>query len=197
MTKEMTEEELVQLLKEGREKGYYIRGSLPDDPAELKQVAREMLKNMVYKEHAEDEMGIGAGGQELVLRRHPSGAWNESTDRALGIYLGGHEWSALFRQVLSCPEGPPFKPGDILDEWKTKHQAEFQESIPDYPMLGRIWDTYIDVVYQPEEIKQLREECLRVQASTLNENALAGLAKLVQACDEASKLGSGLLLLSD
>jgi len=49
MTKEMTEEELVQLLKEGREKGYYIRGNLPDDPAELKQVTREMLKNMVYR----------------------------------------------------------------------------------------------------------------------------------------------------
>jgi hypothetical protein len=193
----MTEEELVQLLKEGREKGYYISGDLPDDPVELKQVAREMLKNMVYKEHAEDEMGTGTGGQELVLRRHPSGAWNESTDRVLGMYLGGLEWSAVFQQVLGCPDGTPFKPGDILDEWKKKHQAQFQESIPDYPMLGRIWDTYIDVHYQPEEVRQLRDECLRVKSSTSNPVALRGLDKLIAACDGALKGGLGLSLLSE
>jgi hypothetical protein len=34
-------------------------------------------------------------------------------------------------------------------------------------MLGRIWDTYVDVSYQPEEILYLRDECLRAKASAL------------------------------
>ena len=196
MTRQMTQEELVQQLKEGRDKGYYIRGNIPDDPAELKRITREMQKNVVYKEHAEDEIGVGTGGQELILRRYPSGEWNESTDRALGVYIGGQEWTALFREVLGCPEGPSLA-SDSVEKREEKRRLQFQESIPDYPMLGRIWDIYIDVSYQPEEIFRLRDECLRVKESTSNPMAIRGLEKLIAGCDAALKIGTGLLLTSE
>ena len=66
-----------------------------------------------------------------------------------------------------------------------------------YPKLGRIWDTYIDVSYQPQEVGHLRDACLRVKASTSNPVALKGLDKLIAACNEALSGGLGLSLVSE
>jgi hypothetical protein len=194
--KRMSQEDIVRLLKEGKEKGY-ITGNLPSDPAELEALARTIQKDMIYQQPSEAEMGIESGRQELVLRLHPSGAWNKSTDRALAIFFDGAEWSALFRDALHAKDRDPFVHGEAIDKWRERQRVRFQESIPDYPMLGRIWDTYIDVSYQPEEISHLRDECLRVKASTSNPVALRGLDKVIAACDEALKGGLGLSLLSE
>jgi hypothetical protein len=64
-------------------------------------------------------------------------------------------------------------------------------------MLGRIWNTYGYASYRPEEIELLRKECVKIRATTSNELALAGLSKLVQACDNSSMLGRGILLIPD
>lgn len=106
-------------------------------------------------------------------------------------------WSAVFRDVLGYTGGEPFIPGDDLNEWTQRHRLEFQRSISDYPMLARLWDTYIDVSYQPEEIGQLRNECLKVKAATSNRVAWQGLDKLISGCDEALKYGLGLHLASE
>jgi len=63
--------------------------------------------------------------------------------------------------------------------------------------MARIWDTYVDVSYQPQEIYQLRDECLRAKATTRNTVANRGLDKLLQACDEAIKAHSGLYFAAD
>ncbi len=192
----MTQEDIIRLLKEGKEKGY-ITGNLPSDPAELEAIARTIQKKMIYQQPSEAEMGVESGRQELVLRLHPSGEWNESTDRALAIFFDGAEWSALFRDALLAKDRDPFVPGEAIDKWRERQSLRFKESIADYPMLGRIWDTYIDVHYQPEEVRNLRDECLRVKVSTSNLIALRGLNKLIAACDEALKGGLGLSLLSE
>jgi len=152
---------------------------------------------MIYQQPSEAEMGTESGRQELVLRRDPSDAWNVSTDRALAIFFDGAEWSALFKDALHVKDRDPFIPGEATDKWRERQRVRFQKSILEYPMLGRIWDTYIDVSYRPEEIPQLRDECLRVKASTSNPVALRGLDKLIAACDEALKESLGLSLLSE
>lgn len=194
--KRMSQEDIVRLLKEGKEKGY-LTGNLPSDPAELEALARTIQKDMIYQQPNEAEMGMESGRQELVLRLHPSGAWNKSTDRALTIFFDGSEWSALFRYTLHAKDRDPFVHTEAIDKWRERQRVRFQESIPNYPMLGRIWDTYIDVAYQPEEIPKLYNECLRVKSSTSNAMAIRGLEKLMAGCEQASKIGAGLVLLSE
>ncbi len=152
---------------------------------------------MVYQESCEVEKGTVTGLQQLILKQEPDGPWNETTDRRLPLFFEGGEWSALFHDVLRSEGGDPFMPGDDINEWTEKHRIRFQGSIPNYPMLGRIWDTYIDVSYHPEEMSQLRDECLRVKATTSNPVALRGLDKLIHGCDEAIKYGLGLQLAGD
>lgn len=120
-------------------------------------------------------------------------------DRDLNVTLTGNEWAALFYDTLGCPgaDDVPRLPGEDTTAWQVRYSLKFQQAIPDYPMLGRIWDIYIYASHKPEDIERLRAECLKVQASTSNEKTLAGLAKLLSACDEASKLGSGLLFAPD
>lgn len=120
-------------------------------------------------------------------------------DHYLDIDLTGDEWGALFYDVLKCPKATvePFSPGDDTEQWRERYRLKFQQVMPNYPLLGRIWDLYEYVSYRPKEIAQLREECLRIQDNTSNEKALAALTKLVTACDEASKNGSGLLFVPD
>ena len=193
--KRMSEEDIVQLLKEGKEKGY-IRGNLPTDPSELKALAQQIHKDSIYQT-SEEGIGIETGRQQLIVKRQPTGEWTEITDRRLPLFFEGPEWSSLFHDVLRAKDRDPLSPSEDLDKWSQRQRARFQESIPDYPMLGRIWDTYIDVHYQPEEVRRLRDECLRVKSSTSNPTALSGLDKLIAASDEALKDRLGLSLLSD
>lgn len=112
-------------------------------------------------------------------------------NRFLGIDFHGGDWKALFFRVLDCPKytWPPIE--------HEEYRERFQKHLADYPMLGRIWDMYEDALYRAEEVEAFRKECLRVQMITSNGEALAGLRKLIFACDEASKAGTGIGLIAD
>ncbi len=196
---QMTPEELLKRVRTLKELGF-VQGEIPEDGPEAEAYAK-----LLYQEWTNREGDLSKSfpegskaGRLMIFVRQDRAAWDNKTDHYLND-LDGSEWIAVFRDVLKCPMGmdESFTASDNLNEWHERVRSKFQQAIPDYPMLGRIWDTYNDVTYKPEEIEQLRDECLRVQASTSNEKALAGLAKLLSACDEASKLGSGLLLACD
>jgi hypothetical protein len=191
--RQMTKEEVLELLKDGKAKGF-LSGNIPSDPRELDQLAEAILRDASHQRPTQKQKGIMNGRQQLMLKRDFAAEWQEGTDRRLPIFFDGPEWSALFLDVLGYNGGTPFVPGDDITEWTKRHQVEFQESIPNYPMLARIWDTFIDVEYAPEEIAALKNECLRVKATTSNVKAVEGLNKLIFACDEATKSSLGLLL---
>ena len=102
---------------------------------------------------------------------------------------------------------------DVLDadggeykKWVKEHPKEAQGSlppiefvnvVPDYPMLSRICGYLCDAVFELEEVEQLRQECLRVKATTSNPLALRGIKKLLRVCDEAQKLGLNIYLMSE
>jgi len=125
--------------------------------------------------------------------------YTTETDRYLGIVVYGEEWGELFYNVLGCPKAidEPRAPAESTDAWQQRYRLKFQQSISEYPMLARIWDTYIDVGYQGEEVQRVRDECLKVRAKTSNHKALAGLGKLIRACNEVSEMGLGLYLTCD
>jgi hypothetical protein len=191
----MSLEEIVRFLNEGKAKGY-LTGELPNDPEKLNTLAQAIQNDLIYQA-SNGTIGDESGRQHLLPKRRPTGDWDPSTDRRLPMFFGGPEWSALFRHVLHAHEREPFDSSESIDKWSERQRVLFKESLPKYPMLGRIWDTYIDVQYQPDEVLQLRDECLQVRSNTSNPVAIRGLEKLNAACEEALRIGSGLLLISD
>lgn len=105
-------------------------------------------------------------------------------------FFTGQEWKRLFVDELKCPVPLP-------DDSPELYGAKFSSALSAYPKLGKISDMYIYVCYKPEEVRKLREECLQVQRNSSNQEAQEAVAKLVQACDEALKKGSGLLFVPD
>lgn len=115
-------------------------------------------------------------------------------------YLGdftGPQWESLFYDVLGCPKPDSYIPGEDLDEFNERYRTHFQNHLQQYPMLSRIWDMYNRVNYLPEEVGLLRDECSKVCAGTSNPYAIQGLKNLITGCDEALKLGYGIVLESD
>src|SRR3989442_8192664 len=74
---------------------------------------------------------------------------------ALGLDKSGYEKWAAKRVVLGQPNA-----ATIL--------TELDEEVPGFPMLSRIRGPYHDVIFEPNELEDLREECLKVQTKTSN-----------------------------
>lgn len=180
-----------------------------DEAVDLTEVSQEELLELeqsVFKALGDlsrlaDE--APTSGRLTILLRHKRGM--QVTDGMTYSYsndLEGNEWAALFRDVLNCPMNlnEPYTPGDNLDERHERFRLMFQQALEDYSMLGRIWDTYIDITYESDEVDELRAECLRVipiAANKSNHVALEALNKLINACDEALKVGASLVFTSD
>jgi hypothetical protein len=197
--KTMTPDEILEVLRQGKRDGF-VFGDIPEDDEKARELAIVLHKELTrvgIENQNPSNPGTESGRQDLILMRQPQGVFDHDTDQALGIFLGGPEWSAIFYDVLDARTSETFVPGDNINEWTEKHRVEFQAKLPNYRMLGRIWDTYINVNYQPEEITKLREECLKVKSSTTNPLALQGLDKLIYACQAALKSGLGLHLAAD
>jgi len=101
------------------------------------------------------------------------------------------EWEALFVGVLDVPTS------DWVGLSREGQRVKFRQALPEYPMLGEIWDVYEDAAFLPEEVPQLRSECLQVRTETTNAEAVRAPRKLIYACDEAIKRGFCLLLSGD
>jgi hypothetical protein len=113
-------------------------------------------------------------------------------DRRLDIRMTYTEWLAIYFDALSLDK-------TIYDRWiqngrdsagesPTEIVTEFDEVIQGFPMPSRINEPYRDVVFKVHEIEDLRQECLRVKASSSNELASLGLEKLLMICKQAGDL---------
>ena len=106
-------------------------------------------------------------------------------------------WTALFIDEFHFPGWEVFAERDDVDELHERNRKKFEQTIPEYPMLARIFDTYEDYRFTPEEIPRLSEECLRAKSKVTNLNAVKALRKLIVACDEAFKRGYNLTFICD
>jgi hypothetical protein len=119
-------------------------------------------------------------------------------DHPLTFGLTYKEWFALFFDVLRVNQ-------DGFKRWAEKNPSEargsiisdFDEEIPDYPMLSRIRGYHYDAVFEADELERLRQECLKVKGGTSNEIALRGLDKLLRICDYAQELSLSIYFMAD
>lgn len=143
--------------------------------------------------------GFGNGSLHMCLVRDPKN-WRgvEQTD---GFYMEldfhGSDWDALFIDVLGFPGWDEYVEGDDVFELHERNRKKFERTIPEYPMLARIFDMYEDYQFAPDEVLELREECERVKLTTSNPGARKALRKLILASNEATKRGFHLVFSCD
>lgn len=122
-------------------------------------------------------------------------------DRVLPFGLNYQEWLAIFFEVLEVDHGTYKK--RIREhplKAKTSFIREFDEdsdSLKEYSMLARICGPYYDAVFEANEVGQLRQELLRIKATTSNHLAVQGMEKLLRICTEAQMLKLGIYLLAE
>jgi hypothetical protein len=162
---------------------------------------------------AEDKDMLPVEGEYILLGNQP-GYWSicavadpknwhdtQCNDaRWLDLAFDGNEWVAVFCDTLGvfnfAAEGRiPARDHEQQTAELSRRVAEsFEQATAPYPMLSRLRDTLEDVIYEREEVAQLREECLKVRDAATNPDAIKALNTLVAACAEATKLGFGLFL---
>ena len=157
------------------------------------------MKIGINPENSDLFEGFGNGSLHLYFVRDPANWHGEDRRDAFYIELDFHssDWEALFIDVLHFPGWDKYIKGDDVNELHERNRKRFEQTIPEYPMLARIFDMYKDYQFTPEELPWLREECLSVKSKTSNPQAIRALRKLIFACDEASRRGFHLLFICD
>jgi hypothetical protein len=130
--------------------------------------------------------GCGNGTLHIYVVRDPAN-WNANAgDRHIPVCLNGGDWQSIFFKRLHCPESEPYVRGEDTNDWLNRNRRLFERSIPDYPMLGRIFDMYEDYTFTPNEVVLLRDECVRARALSSESSADVALRKIIYCCDVAS-----------
>jgi hypothetical protein len=107
------------------------------------------------------------------------------------------DWEALFIGILKVPDCDRYVEGDDINELHERNRKKFDKSIPDCPMLSRLFDMYEDYEFSPEELPKLREECEMLKSRATNAEGLKALRKLILAADEGSQRGFHLMFVCD
>jgi hypothetical protein len=112
---------------------------------------------------------------------------DKNGSRGLGIHFNGKDLRAIFYDGLACPKYDVHNSEASL--------AKFKQHLTEYPMLFRIIEwRYVGHRYDYEEVKRLRDECLKLHSLTTHPDVLKGLRKLELACDEVLPNRAGMLM---
>jgi hypothetical protein len=133
---------------------------------------------------------------DIVIMRNPPGDWStEEGDRQTNLAIDGSDFLAIQKFIDVSIEPVEYSKDEVWIEYHQWQKERYLNAAAEkgYEMLGRFWYEYDDAVYLSQEINQLREECLKVKNSSQNLDLIIAADKILEACDEASKTGSGLL----
>ncbi len=140
-------------------------------------------------DESEDDIFGGCGNGVLdILVVKDFDDWSETSEnRNPKVCFNQNDWEAVFIDTFHCPSVQPYIEGENIFEHTERNRKLFQQSIPDYPMLGRIFDMYEDYIFNFEEVGKLRQECLKAMPLASSSAANLALRKLIYVCDEAIK----------
>ncbi len=136
---------------------------------------------------------------DIAIVKNPFDEHSDEENFNSGLWIEIDEWGKLFEIVLQAPVEIKRLELENRADFLNRREKLFQEDLASkgYKMLGRIWYYFQDVFYEYSEVNILLEECLNVQQNTLNKSALSFLDKLIFACNEALRVKSGIMLVSD
>lgn len=135
--------------------------------------------------------GFGNGSHHLWIVCEPSWRPYDGGDaRYLELDFHRTDWEALFPGMLGCPD---------YDRNRTTegNRDLFRQSIPDFPMLGKIFHSYEDYSYNGHDLERLRNECRHLLSRATDTKAAKALRKLIYASDQAVNAGCALMLVCD
>jgi hypothetical protein len=169
----------------------------------VRSIGEIPMTEQTSKGEPEDLLEPGMQSTWLVSDTKAFGTKGETSeqDRSLDFGLTYQEWLAIYFDALGLDKSGyqrwAAKKPSLSQRGVVTILTEFDEEISSYPMLSRIRGPFYDVAFESDEVDKLRQECLRVQASTSNAVALRGLEKLLRICDHAQKLGLSIYLVSN
>ncbi len=142
--------------------------------------------------------GCGNGVLDLSVAKNPQKWGQDVADRQLKVCINFVDVESIHdvvapNRVKFCE----YKEGEDYQKFVENNRKILEQAFFEYPMLGKIDDMYADFVFNSEEAKKLRVECLKLQATKLNTAADLALRKLIYACDEALKENSYLIFSGD
>ena len=126
---------------------------------------------------------------------NPVSNWDESQgDHHLAFDFNSRDFSAL-QTFLDIKLSPTEKPegenyGDNMEHAKKAYLDAAKKK--GYEMLGRFWFFYDDVAFLPLEIGRLRRECFKVKIKSQDADLMTAVDKILTACGDAMKTGSGI-----
>ena len=143
--------------------------------------------------------GFGNGSLHLYVVCAPGWKPYDSGDaRYLDLDFHVTDWEALFLGFLNVPAPwVPYVEGEAVTEHHEKSRKNFHESLPDFPMLRRIFDMYEDYRFDVTEVEALRQECATLMSRTPDPAANIALRKLLYGCDNALHAQCDLMFVCD
>ena len=138
-------------------------------------------------------------GLDIFIEKFPQSYRIDGEKFYAGRSINADEWEGLFENVLHAPVELERLEGETHEEYFFRMEKVFREDVTNkgYEMLSHIWAMFSDAFFAPSEVSKLLEECLELQRTTENQNALSALEKLIYVCHEALKVKGGIFLACD
>lgn len=132
----------------------------------------------------------GYGSLSLEL----GGNLAESESANIGYHIRPEDIEALYFEGIGIPRWESIE-ADTTEKQLEIYNESMGKIMSDYPLINRVSDTDVKVVYTPEEILALQTECERVMETTSDAKATKALQKFVIACQKAEAHQTGLRLI--
>ena len=111
----------------------------------------------------------------------------------LGYQIRPEDIESLYFEGIGTPRWESIK-ADTVDEQLKIYNETMGKIMEAYPLIARVSDTDVSVVYGHEELAALLEECANVVENTDDEKAKRAVQKFVIGCNKASDNGAAVHL---
>ena len=124
----------------------------------------------------------------------------DERDRFTGKRISWDGWNDLFHGFLQVPSPLGYESDQAFSDFEAKKKTDFSQFVrrKGFPMLARVHDIYGDFDFSPDEVQQLRAECISLSDAFAESRPGSKVLKnLIEACDLALEKGTGLVLSGD
>lgn len=119
---------------------------------------------------------------------------DETDKQYLGYDVRPEDIEALYFEGIGTPRWESIEANSV-DEQMEIYNRSMKEKMAEYPLIARVSDTDVRVLYPPEETDALKAECDKLLETVADEKAARAAQKFAIACVKAAERKTGVLLL--